>query len=104
MIMLHFGSSDNSAKICSSVASCAVNPVYGVSAIRQAPREIAMELSDAGLLLLQLCAPEAILPARNACRCGGESPSSLDQNSSAGSLLQYEMIAWPYHRVPRTDA
>ena len=91
--MLHFGSSVNSAKICSSVASCAVRPVYGVSTIRQAPRVVAMELPGAGLLLLQLGAPEAILPAGNACRRGGESPSSLDQNSSAGSLLQYELIA-----------
>src|SRR5215207_375452 len=40
MIMLHFGSSVNSAKICSSFASCAVHPVYGVSTIRQAPREL----------------------------------------------------------------
>jgi len=43
----------------------------------------------AGLLLLQLRLPEAILPARNSCRRGGYSPSSLGQNSNASSLLQH---------------
>jgi hypothetical protein len=31
--MLHFGSSVNSAKICSSVASCRIHTLYGVTTI-----------------------------------------------------------------------
>src|SRR5215217_4271905 len=57
---------------------------------------------EPGLLLLQLRAPEAILPPRNACRRGGESPSSPDQNSNAGTCCSIR-LNW-LSRDPRTDA